>query len=752
MTEPHDHVPSTDEPTLLERFPAIADLRFVRRRRIPEIRQMTATECGAACLAMVLGYHGREVGLSDVRKVLAIGRDGIDAAQLVDAGHRFGLQGRGLRVERIEDLRFLERGSILHWKFNHFVVLDRVTRRGAWIVDPERGREHVVQERLDASFTGVAMTFEPGASFSPGSTKRSVVNRYLLRLREESTEILRVVAMSGFLHLLALAVPILTGLVVDRIVPRGDLRLLAVLVIGALGIAVFHVASSLVRSFLLLHLRTRLDLRLALEFLSHLIDLPFAFFQRRSAGDLLMRLNSNATIREILTTGVLTGVLDGVMVSLYLVLLLIASPGIGLLVLGLGAARIALFLLTRGRIRELMSESLETQAKARGYEFELVAGVESLKASGTELRALQHWTKLFVGELNVSIARGRLDAIVNALLDGLAMASPLLVLLYGAHATVSGQLSLGTMLALNALAVGFLTPLTALVSTAFRLQLLGSYFERIDDVLESPRERVDEGLRGARLLGRVTLDDVTFAYDEGSTPAVVNVSLDIAPGQQVAIVGPSGSGKSTLASLLGGLYAPGSGTIRYDGRDLGAMDLRWLRGQLGYVAQQPYLFARSIRANIALNDAAMPLSDIAEAARLACVHGDIMAMPMGYETVLAERGASLSGGQRQRLALARALARRPRILILDEATSALDAVTEQAIQHHLDAMRSTRIIIAHRLSTVRRADLILVMDRGKVVEKGTHDELIALGGRYHALVAAQLAGASSGPVRREEVS
>ena len=728
------------------RFPALASLNLVaRRRRIPVVRQMTDTECGAACLAMVLGYWGRSAELADVRQKMIAGRDGINAVEILQAGRRLGLQGRGLKVDEVDGLRFLEAGTILHWKFNHFVVLERLTRRGAWIIDPARGREHIAKDRLDASFTGVALSFEPGEDFIPNVKRRKVASRYLNRLKEEGRELGRIVVVSAFLHVLALSVPLLTALAVDRIVPSADLQLLGLLIIGGAGVAVFHLAASLVRAFLLLHLRTRLDLRMALEFLGHLVDLPFAFFQRRSAGDLLMRLGSNATVREILTTGVLSGLLDGVMVSLYLILLFAASPAIGTLVLGLGATRIALFLLTRGRIRERMSEALESQAEARSYEFEVVAGIESLKASGTESTALQHWSKLFVREMNASLARGRLDAVVKAVLDGLSLVSPLVVLLFGAHLTLEGHLSLGTMLALNALAIGFLTPLTTLVSTAFQLQLLGSYFERIDDVLRTPRERVDDGQRGKRLTGRISIDNVTFAYEGGQSPAVETVSIEIMPGQQVAIVGPSGSGKSTLAALLAGLYEPQSGVIRFDGKDVAALDLRWLRSQLGFVAQQPYLFARSIRANIAFNAPSMPMSDVAEAARLAAIHGDIMSMPMGYETILAERGASLSGGQRQRLALARALARRPSILILDEATSALDAVTEEVIQGHLDALRSTRIIIAHRLSTVRQADRILVMDRGRIVEQGDHQSLVELGGRYSDLVAAQLREDRSGP-------
>jgi ATP-binding cassette, subfamily B, bacterial len=713
--------------------------RFRGKQTIPFIRQTTRADCGAASMTMVLASYGKEVPLREVREVMGVARDGADARQLLAAADWYGLRARAVRVAEIEQLESLPSRTILHWQFHHFVVLERTTGEGAWIVDPAAGRRLVPWTELRSAFTGIAVTLEPAPGFTQEERRQGGVMRYVRQLLRESPTLARVLAISLLLQLLALALPLLTGILVDRVVPRGDTGLLGILAAGLAGIVAFHFLATWIRARLLLRLQVQLDSRMTLDFLDHLVDLPYSFFQQRAAGDLIARLNSHARMHEMLTGDALSGALDGMLVSLYLVILFAVHPVLGAIVLALGALRVLVFLALRWRHRELASRSLQTETASRGYQSELLGGIETLKSLGAERRAVEHWSNLFADELNVVLQRGRLNAMFDSLLSALATASPFVVLAYGALEVIRGELTLGTMLAVSALAAGFFAPLSTLVTTALQMQMLKSHFERVDDVLESPPEQP----RGAvlarpRLEGRITLDRVSFRYSAAAPLVVDDVSLDIAGGSFVALVGPSGAGKTTLAHLLAGLYRPTSGRILYDGMDLTELDLRAVRGQLGIVNQQPSLFTGSIAANLALADPSLPRSQLIEAARLAHIHDDIANMPLGYDTLLGDGGFAMSGGQQQRIALARALVHRPAILLLDEATSSLDTATERRIQDELARLRCTRIVIAHRLSTVRAADTILVMERGAVVERGTHDELMRRRGTYEELVAVQM--------------
>jgi ABC-type bacteriocin/lantibiotic exporter with double-glycine peptidase domain len=713
---------------------------------------MEDADCGAACLAMVLGSFGKHVDLRELRDMTGANRDGVTALSIVNAARAYRLRARGVKAD-IGDLRHLPRGSILHWEFSHFVVFERTTRGGIRVIDPAHGRRVVPANDLRRAYTGVAIICEPSDDFDRGSSRAKGTWRYLRPMLRQSRNIARVIATSLLIRLAALGLPLLTALVVDEIVPRNDHRLLLVLTAGVGAVIGYNFLAAFLRANLLLELRTRLDMGLTMGFIDHLVKLPYSFFLRRSAGDLMMRLQSNTMVRDILATGTLSAVLDGSFASLYLILLFVVSPALAVVVLVLALLQITVMVLAWRRNQRLMSGSLQAQADTQSYAYELLAGIETLKASGAEHRATEHWGGLFTDQVNIDLTRGRLTAAVDSAMSTLQLAAPLVILMVGTFQVLAGHMSLGTMLSVAALGAGFLGPLASMVSSCLQLQLLTSYMQRINDVLDTPREQHGEQVRPApRLSGQIRAADVSFSYGKLSPQVLSDVSLEIQPGQHIGIVGRSGSGKSTLAHLLLGLYQPTSGRIEYDGQDLAGFDAGSVRRQVGIVTQRPYLFGSSVRENIALTNPELPLEAVAEAARIACVHDDIAAMPMGYDTQLHDGGASVSGGQRQRIALARALVHRPSILLLDEATSELDTVTEQKIYTNLDAISATTIVIAHRLSTIRNADLILVMDQGRIVETGTHEQLLARGGAYTALVHAQSSGGGQPDVLLREAS
>lgn len=711
------------------------------RRRVPFVPQAEMADCGAAALAMTLAAYGKWVPLREVREVVGNGRDGATAEELVSAARHFGLRARGVQAD-VDELGLLPVGSILFWELNHFLVLAAVRRVGVDLVDPAAGRVRFGWARFGRSYTGVALELEPGEEFETQRLeRRGRLRRHAGAVLYQRTRLAKVLGASVVLRILALALPILTGIVVDRVVPGHDRSLLAMAAAVMAVMAAATLITTWLRGRLLLALRTAADLRTTVGFLEHLLALPYSFHLHRSAGDLMMRLRSNEVVREILTTSALSALLDGTLVTVYLVVLVIASPPLGLLVAGLGAAQVAVLIVSRGRNQRLTAEGLQAEAKTQSYAYQVFSGVQTLKSSGAEDRAIEAWSNLFVDELNVSVRRGRLTATVDAFLATLRMGSPLAVLSVGVLSVLDGSLSLGELLALAALAAGFLEPLAALVATGFQLQLLGSYLDRIDDVLDTPREQHGRTVRRAPALrGGMVAEHLEFRYAPRGDLVVRDVSLRIDPGQTVAIVGRSGSGKTTLAHLLLGLYPPDSGRVLLDDMDLADLDCHSVRAQLGVVGQDPFLFGVSIRQNISFAHPSADLARVEYAARLACIHDDITAMPMGYDTMLVDGGASLSGGQKQRLALARALLHQPRILLLDEATSHLDTLTEAAVHANLNTLGCTRMLIAHRMSTIRDADRIIVVEAGAIVESGSHDELLAIGGAYAQLVTGQVDG------------
>jgi ATP-binding cassette subfamily B protein len=713
--------------------------RLKKKRRVPEMRQVTAVECGAACIAMILNYYGYSSSISEVLERCGVGRDGLTALEIVKAARLYGLRVRAVSVE-LDDFRFVTLPAIVHWEFNHFLIVERWSRTRVDVIDPALGRRTLTPEEFDEGFTGVAIMLEPGAQFEPRAPKRSLTLwsyiRSFLRMR---AILFQVVGTSLLLQVLGLAGPLLTEVVIDHVLPAKDTSMLMILALGMLILILMQGIAAFLRSSLLIYLQTRIDTNMMLNFFEHLLSLPYRFFQLRLSGDLLARVNSNLAIRDVLTNQLISTLLDGGTVTVYFIILLLLSKVIAGIALAIGLVQVALLWVTSSALRRLTQRDLEAQGKTQGYMNEVLAGIATIKAAGAEHRAFHRWENHFFNEMNVSLRLSYLSAVVGNVFSMISMLSPLLLLWIGALQVVAGRMSIGFMLALNTLAVQFLVPLGALATSAQELQIVRAHFDRIADVVGTPPEQ-DIALvhTPRRLSGRIELKHVSFQYDQNAPLVLRDINLNIYPGQKVALVGRTGSGKSTLGKLLVGLITPTSGSILFDGIPLRQLNYQQVRSQFGSVLQESFVFSGSIKENIALNNPDLAMERIIEAAQLAAIASDIEKMPMGYDTLVSEGGSVFSGGQRQRLALARALANHPALLLLDEATSALDVVTEQIIAQNLRRLPCTQIIIAHRLSTIRNADLIVMLDQGSIVEQGTHEQLLSRNGFYARLIQTQL--------------
>ncbi|MCY1061125.1 peptidase domain-containing ABC transporter [Nannocystis sp. SCPEA4] len=700
---------------------------------VPFIPQTTAADCGAACLAMVLAFHGRKVGRDNVHMALGTGRDGASALAVLRAAEQYGLVGRGVRLPAAAAAR-LAPASVLHWEGKHFVVLERAEAGRVVLVDPARGRCELDAAAFARGFSGLALELSPGPDFTLAPVRPPSPTWAALRGSLRTSGVLgRLALASGGLVALSLAGPLLISHLVAR-AGAGDPELAAwgiVVLLFACGQLVSFVA----RERLLSRLRLHLDRELARGLFAHLVRLPWGFFAVRPSSDLALRFAALAPVRQLLAAVAAALLTDGALVILYLVVLSFWSWPMALAAIALSLVQVLVAVRARAVGERLSARQIASQAQAQGYQWRALAALPALKAMGSEGVALSRWHELHAEAHAAEGERDRHGAGVDGVLHALRVATPLLLVWFGATQVASGALELGPMLGSTYLAMSFLAPIGSLVASLGRLPQIAGHIERIDDVLRAAPEVAPAGAHAPdKISGAIALDKVSFAYDAHSPAVVRDMSLSLQPGERLCLVGRSGAGKSSLAALLLGLVRPTAGAIAVDGVPLERLDLDALRRCTGVVTQNAALLDGTIRDNIVLGAPGADEVDIIAAAQVAAVHDDILAMPMGYDTVLVDGGANLSGGQRQRIALARALVRRPSLLLLDEATSALDPATEAEVLGNLANLGCTTIMIAHRPSVAAMCDRVAVLERGQLVELGAPAELLARDGAYRALM------------------
>ena len=707
---------------------------------VPVIMQLEALECGAACLAMVLAYYGKWIPLEQVRLICGVSRDGSNARSVLMAARHYGLKADAFHAEPEQLKQHGEYPCIIHWNFNHFVVLDGFKRGKVYLNDPARGRVIVSEEEFDRSFTGVVMMFDTTESFEPSGSPKSVIAFAKKRLKGARTALAFVILLSVITALFGLISPAMDRIFIDRLLTRRNPNWLYPFILVLTALAVLQVVTGWIQAVNSLRINGKMAVVGNMTFMWKVLRLPMDFFSQRMAGDLLQRKSTNAFIANSLVNTLAPLLLNSAMMILYLSVMIRQS----LFLTAVGIVSMALNLVTSIIVSKRRVNITRVQqrdsGKLQGTTLNGIQMIETIKASGAEAGFFRNWAGLQASVNTQEVAFTKLNlkfGLIPALCSAL---SNLAVLVVGIYLTMQGRFTAGMIVAFQGYLTSFMAPVSSLLSAGQTLQEMRTDMERIEDVMEyrdavpETQPSVVEGFEYSKLSGAIEMRNVTFGYAKLRPPLIENFNMSVSPGSRVAFVGASGCGKSTLSKLISGLYEPWSGEILFDGKPIHEINRSVFTGSLAVVDQDIILFEDTIAENIRMWDSSIEDFEIIMAARDAQIHDDIMKREGGYAGKLSEGGKDLSGGQRQRLELARVLAQDPTIIILDEATSALDAKTEYNAVKSITDRGITCIVIAHRLSTIRDCDEIIVLDHGKVAERGTHEELYAKGGLYTSLV------------------
>ena len=708
--------------------------------KVPVIMQLEALECGAACLSMILAYYGKWLPLEQTRLDCGVSRDGSNARNVLVAARHYGMKASGYRFEP-ESLR--KEGQfpcIIHWNFNHFVVLDGFRGGKAYLNDPARGAYAVSMEDFDKAFTGICLFMEPGEDFVPSGKKRSMWRFAGERLRQTGSMAAVFFAVSVITALLSLVSPafdryfydvLLTGQNYNRVVP---------FLIFLAGLDVVEIALTWIRSVHMLRLNGKMAAVGSCDYMWKVLKMPIAFFSQRMAGDIISRKDANAGIASTLINTFTPLVINAFMMVFYLVVILRYSLILSLIgMAGLAANAVTANVISKKRVN-LTRVQMRDSAKLSSCTVSGVEMIETIKAGGAEDGYFARWSG-YQAALNArQVSYTKLNAYLGMIPSIVSGLSGTAILMTGVYLTMKGEFTIGAITAFQTLLAGFSQPVNSFIGAGQTLQEMRTEMERVEDVMLYPDDEVfsDEPLREdvsyEKLSGHMEMKNVTFGYAPLAEPLIKGFDLTLTPGKRVAVVGASGCGKSTVAKLISGLFRPWSGEITFDGRPMSDIDKSVFKGSLAVVDQDIILFEDTIANNIKMWDESIEDFEMILAARDAQIHEDIMRRPGGYDCKLTEGGNDLSGGQRQRLEIARVLAQDPTIIIMDEATSALDARTEYNVVKSIKDRGIACVVVAHRLSTIRDSDEIIVMDKGCVADRGSHEELMARCELYQALV------------------
>ena len=707
--------------------------------KVPVVMQMEALECGAASLTMILAYYGRWIPLEQVRADCGVSRDGSNAKNMLKAARNYGLIAKGYRYEPEELKKSGRFPCIIHWNFNHFLVLCGFKGDKAVLNDPAKGSYTVSMKAFDKAFTGICLMFEPGEDFEPGGKPKSVVSFARKRLKGAGTAVAFVIATTVISSLIGIINPAFSRIFMDRILTGQNPDWLIPFIIALSVLSALQIIVSLIQTVWSLRINGRLAVTGSSVFMWKVLRMPMEFFSQRMAGDIQQRQASNASIAGNLVNTFAPLVLQAAMMIFYLVVMIRYS--LILTVVGIMSILVNLVIsdvISKKRVN-ITRVQMRDAGKLAGATVAGIEMIETIKASGAENGYFEKWSGYQASVNTQKVKFAKLNQYLGLLPAFVSELTGTVVVVIGVWLTMQGQFTVGMIMAFQGFLTSFTGPANSLISAGQTLQEMRTEMERVEDVMEYPcdvefDETLDENAGYDKLSGSVELRNVTFGYSRLADPLIENFSMSLKPGSRVAFVGASGCGKSTISKLISGLYKPWSGEILFDGKPMDEIDRSVFTGSLAVVDQDIILFEDTIANNIKMWDSSIEDFEMIMAARDASLHEDIMQRDGCYNYKITEGGKDFSGGQRQRMEIARVLCQDPTIIILDEATSALDAKTEYEVVNAIRDRGITCIVVAHRLSTIRDCDEIIVMDNGKVVERGSHEELYARGGAYTKLV------------------
>ena len=709
--------------------------------KVPVVMQMEALECGAASLTMILAYYGKWIPLEQVRADCGVSRDGSNAKNVLKAARSYGLTAKGYRYEPDELKKNGKFPCIIHWNFNHFVVLDGFKGNKAVLNDPAKGTYSVPMETFDNSFTGICMMFEPSDSFEPGGKPKSMVAFAKEKMRGAGVAVAFTIITTVITSLIGIINPAFSRIFIDRLLTGQNPDWFMPFIWALTALSAIQIIISFIEAIFEARISAKIDAVGSTTFMWKVLRMPMEFFSQRMAGDIQQRKSSNASVAETLVDTFAPLVIEACMMVFYLVVmirysLLLTLVGIASILINMFMSRI----ISKKRVN-LTRVSMRDSGKLAGATVAGIEMIETIKASGAENGFFEKWAGYQASVNTQKVKFAKLNQYLGMIPSLVSTLTNTAVLIIGVYLTMEGSFTVGMVMAFQGFLGSFMAPAGQLISAGQTLQEMRAEMERIEDVMKYPTDVIceqaaDEGEDAEfdKLSGNVEMRNVTFGYSRLGEPLIRDFNLTLKPGNRVAFVGTSGCGKSTLSKLISGLYQPWSGEILFDGKPMTKIDRSVFTGSLAVVDQDIILFEDTIANNIKMWDSSIEDFEMIMAARDAQLHEDIMQRDGGYNYKLTEGGKDFSGGQRQRMEIARVLAQDPTIIILDEATSALDAKTEYEVVKSIKDRGITCIVVAHRLSTIRDCDEIIVMDHGNVVERGTHEELYALGGFYTKLV------------------